>query len=88
MRLAGGATSLSLLEENPVLARSIRLRNPYVDPMSLIQVDLLRRKRASEESDTLNLPRVLACADHSRGCVVRGAAHESGRERAMSPTRP
>jgi phosphoenolpyruvate carboxylase len=43
-----------LLEENPVLARSIRLRNPYVDPMSLIQVDLLRRKRAGEESDELN----------------------------------
>ena len=34
-----------LLEGNPVLARSIRLRNPYVDPMSWIQVDLLRRKR-------------------------------------------
>jgi len=43
-----------LLEENPVLERSIRLRNPYVDPMSLIQVDLLRRKRAGEESDALN----------------------------------
>jgi phosphoenolpyruvate carboxylase len=43
-----------LLEENPVLARSIRLRNPYVDPMSLIQVDLLRRKRAGEEGDELN----------------------------------
>jgi phosphoenolpyruvate carboxylase len=43
-----------LLDENPVLARSIRLRNPYVDPMSLIQVDLLRRKRAGEESDELN----------------------------------
>ena len=35
-----------LLEANPVLLRSIRLRNPYVDPLSLIQVDLLRRKRA------------------------------------------
>jgi phosphoenolpyruvate carboxylase len=35
-----------LLEQNPVLANSIRLRNPYVDPMSLIQVSLLRRKRA------------------------------------------
>jgi phosphoenolpyruvate carboxylase len=43
-----------LLEENEVLARSIRLRNPYVDPMSLIQVELLRRKRAGEESDELN----------------------------------
>ncbi len=43
-----------LLEKNQVLARSIRLRNPYVDPLSLIQVDLLRRKRAGEESETLN----------------------------------
>jgi phosphoenolpyruvate carboxylase len=36
-----------LLEKNRVLARSIQLRNPYVDPMSLIQVELLRRKRNS-----------------------------------------
>ena len=35
----------ALLETNPVLERSIRLRNPYVDPMSLIQVELIRRKR-------------------------------------------
>jgi len=37
-----------------VLARSIRLRNPYVDPMSLVQVELLRRKRGGEESEDLN----------------------------------
>jgi phosphoenolpyruvate carboxylase len=43
-----------LLESNPVLARSIRLRNPYVDPMHLIQVDLLRRKRAGEETPEIN----------------------------------
>jgi phosphoenolpyruvate carboxylase len=36
----------ALLETNTVLEHSIRLRNPYVDPMSLIQVELLRRKRA------------------------------------------
>ena len=35
-----------LLENNAVLSRSIRLRNPYVDPMSLVQVELLRRKRS------------------------------------------
>lgn len=35
-----------LLERNPVLANSIRLRNPYVDPMSLLQLELLRRKRS------------------------------------------
>ena len=43
-----------LLDANPVLARSIWLRNPYVDPMSLIQVDLLRRKRAGEDTDEVN----------------------------------
>ncbi|HSY67057.1 MAG TPA: phosphoenolpyruvate carboxylase [Edaphobacter sp.] len=44
----------SLLETNPVLNHSIRLRNPYVDPMSLIQVELIRRKRAGEDSPELN----------------------------------
>jgi phosphoenolpyruvate carboxylase len=43
-----------LLERNAVLSNSIRLRNPYVDPMSLLQVDLLRRKRAGEQSEELN----------------------------------
>ncbi len=42
-----------LLETNSVLSRSIRLRNPYVDPMSLIQVELLRRKRAGDNSESL-----------------------------------
>ncbi len=42
-----------LLEGNPVLDRSIRLRNPYVDPLSLIQVELLRRKRAGEDTPEL-----------------------------------
>ena len=43
-----------LLETNPVLARSIKLRNPYVDPMHLIQVDMLRRKRAGEDTPEVN----------------------------------
>ena len=43
-----------LLERNPVLARSVRLRNPYVDPLSLIQVDLLSRKRQGAKDPSLN----------------------------------
>ncbi len=43
-----------LLQTNPVLARSIRLRNPYVDPLSLIQVELIRRKRAGEDNEAMN----------------------------------
>jgi len=45
-----------LLARNRVLARSIRLRNPYVDPMSLIQVELLRRKQQGEHSADLEYP--------------------------------
>ncbi|KAA6460435.1 phosphoenolpyruvate carboxylase [Acidobacteria bacterium AB60] len=43
-----------VLEGNQVLARSIKLRNPYVDPMHLIQVDMLRRKRAGEDTPEVN----------------------------------
>jgi phosphoenolpyruvate carboxylase len=43
-----------LLESNQVLAHSIRLRNPYVDPMHLIQVDMLRRKRTGEDTPEVN----------------------------------
>lgn len=39
----------SLLDNSPVLQRSIRLRNPYVDPLSYVQVSLLRRLRALPE---------------------------------------
>ena len=45
-----------LLARNRVLARSIRLRNPYVDPMSLIQVELLRRKQQGQQSSELEYP--------------------------------
>ena len=43
-----------LLQSNQVLAHSIKLRNPYVDPMHLIQVDMLRRKRAGEDTPEVN----------------------------------
>jgi phosphoenolpyruvate carboxylase len=39
----------NLLDDSPVLQRSIRLRNPYVDPLSYVQVTLLRRLRALPE---------------------------------------
>jgi phosphoenolpyruvate carboxylase len=38
-----------LLENNPVIRRSIDVRNPYVDPINLVQIELLRRMR--EHSD-------------------------------------
>jgi phosphoenolpyruvate carboxylase len=38
-----------LLDRHPVVQRSIRLRNPYVDPMNAIQVELLRRYRMGDD---------------------------------------
>jgi phosphoenolpyruvate carboxylase len=61
-----------LLENNPVLFRSVRLRNPYVDPLSLIQVDLLRRKRAGGTDSPL---------DYAIGATMNGIAaglHNTG----------
>ena len=43
LQIVGGT---ALLDTSPVLQRSIRLRNPYVDPLSYFQVTLLRRLRA------------------------------------------
>jgi len=40
-----------LLDGEPTVQRSIALRNPYIDPMHLVQVDLLRRWRAGERKD-------------------------------------
>ncbi len=48
-----------LLDWEPTLQRSIRLRNPYVDPMSLLQVDLLKRWRATDRQDSALLEALL-----------------------------
>jgi len=53
LRIAG---QRELLARNRVLARSVRLRNPYVDPMSLIQVELLRRKRHGQHGAEIDYP--------------------------------
>jgi phosphoenolpyruvate carboxylase len=61
-----------LLEQNPVLYRSIRLRNPYVDPMSLVQVELLRRQRSGTADSVL---------DYAIGATINGIAaglHNTG----------
>jgi phosphoenolpyruvate carboxylase len=38
-----------LLEKHPTLDASIRLRLPYIEPLNLLQVELLKRHRAGEE---------------------------------------
>jgi len=46
LRLTGQG---DILDNEPVLQRAIRLRNPYVDPLNFIQIELLRRLRALPE---------------------------------------
>ena len=55
--------SSALLQGDPRLASSIRLRNPYVDPMSLMQVDLLQRWRAGDGADDALLQALVACVN-------------------------
>ena len=40
-----------LLDGEPGIQRAMKLRNPYVDPMHLMQIDLLRRWRATGRED-------------------------------------
>jgi phosphoenolpyruvate carboxylase len=41
-----------LMDSDPTLQRTILLRNPYIDPMHLMQVDLLKRWRATARQDS------------------------------------
>src|SRR5688572_1548268 len=43
-----------LLEDNPVLRRSIDVRNPYVDPINLVQIELIRRLRDGQDDARLH----------------------------------
>ncbi len=49
-----------LLDSEPTLRRSILLRNPYVDPLHLAQVDLLRRWRDTGRQDRTLLEALVA----------------------------
>ncbi|MBC7368377.1 MAG: phosphoenolpyruvate carboxylase [Undibacterium sp.] len=42
-----------LLANEPVLLKSVQLRNPYIDPLNYIQVDMMRRLRAQDAGKKL-----------------------------------
>ena len=46
MERVGITEQKTLLEQNPLLARSIRNRFPYIDPLNHIQIEMLQRLRA------------------------------------------
>jgi phosphoenolpyruvate carboxylase len=41
-----------LMEADPVIQRSVQRRNPYVDPLNYVQVEMLRRLRALPDPDS------------------------------------
>jgi len=45
--------SEDLLADNPMLARSVRRRFPYLLPLNIIQLELLRRHRAGDSRDAV-----------------------------------
>ena len=54
-----------LLAKQPVLAESIRLRNPYVDPLNHLQIRFLRDWRAAgEQRRSEEIRRLLALTVH------------------------
>jgi phosphoenolpyruvate carboxylase len=42
----------NLMDSDPIIQRSIQLRNPYVDPLNYLQVDMLRRLRALPDQES------------------------------------
>jgi phosphoenolpyruvate carboxylase len=53
----------SLLQHDPRLGLSIRLRNPYIDPISVLQVDLLQRWRQTGGEDDDLLRALVGCVN-------------------------
>ena len=76
----------ALLDCDPTLQRALQLRNPYVDPMNLMQVDLLRRWRASGREDR-DLFRGAACEHrrHRAGPAEHGLTRMSGSSACVRP---
>jgi phosphoenolpyruvate carboxylase len=67
------AEQRELLERAPVLARSIKLRNPYVDALHVAQIALLRRYRAlSADAPDAERAALLDAIHHSINGIAAG----------------
>ncbi len=77
LRVAGRR---ELLDDNPVLRRSIDVRNPYVDPINLVQVELLRRLRGAAGDERLRH----ALSGHRERRRSRYAEYRLGIARVLS----
>jgi phosphoenolpyruvate carboxylase len=61
-----------LLMDTPVLQSAIRLRNPYVDPLSLLQISLMRRKRALDAQGEATHPAIDAVLATTLSGIAQG----------------
>ncbi len=87
-RRVQGVTAIrgtALLESNPVLTGSIRLLNPYVDALSLLQLSLLRRQRDGEDAAALWGPR--STWSHRGSATPGDPPAGPGRDRGLHPRR-
>lgn len=55
-----------LVADQPLLETALELRNPYLDPLSLLEISLLKRKRAEDGGDDL--------LDRALGTTLNGVA--------------
>ena len=83
-RARASPATAELVGDNPVLRRSIDVRNPYVDPINLVQVELLRRLAQRQADETLERALLVTDERHRR----RPAQHGLKPERVGPPTRP
>jgi hypothetical protein len=44
----------ALLDQNPLLARSVKNRFPYLDPLNHVQIELLKRHRAGDTDERVH----------------------------------
>jgi len=61
-----------LLEKNPALDASIRLRLPYIEPLNLLQVELLKRHRAGENDPRSGRAYICRSTPSRRHCATAG----------------
>jgi phosphoenolpyruvate carboxylase len=59
-----------LLDDDPVIQRSIQLRNPYVDPLNYLQVELLRRLRSLDDPGSAHAEEMHSIMAH----IINGIA--------------
>ena len=62
----------ALLERNPALARTIRDRFPYIDPLNHVQLELLKRHRAGDTDERVVQASISRSTGLPQACATAG----------------